>query len=216
MSRARAINYVAKAAVVATTKGQGGKERDDLAGLTVPVKLSGPLDGMKYEVDYSRGRGRPRQIEGRRPGEGGDREEPRQGRGQGARPPQGAARPLTAFHKAGPAPQDFPERARPGLPVGCGDAEYPAIFANHRPRGAGGGRGHAVATLPRPGDRFVAAKRDRRQRRLYQEFRQRNLAQARELRAPTRARSRAPVLPRVTRSRQSRQSCGRSSMASTW
>jgi AsmA protein len=46
------INYLAKAAVVATTKGQGGKERDDLAGLTVPVKLSGPLDGMKYEVDY--------------------------------------------------------------------------------------------------------------------------------------------------------------------
>ena len=46
------INYVVKAAVVATTKGQGGKERDDLAGLTVPVKLSGPLDAMKYEVDY--------------------------------------------------------------------------------------------------------------------------------------------------------------------
>jgi len=47
-----AINYVVKAAVVATAKGQGGKERDDLAGLTVPVKLSGPLDAMKYEVDY--------------------------------------------------------------------------------------------------------------------------------------------------------------------
>jgi AsmA protein len=46
------ISYVAKAAVVASTKGQGGRERDDLAGLTVPVKLSGPLDGMKYEVDY--------------------------------------------------------------------------------------------------------------------------------------------------------------------
>jgi AsmA protein len=46
------INYVVKAAVVATTKGQGGKERDDLSGLTVPVKLSGPLDAMKYEVDY--------------------------------------------------------------------------------------------------------------------------------------------------------------------
>jgi AsmA protein len=46
------INYVAKAAVVATAKGQGGRERDDLAGLTVPVKLTGPLDGMKYEVDY--------------------------------------------------------------------------------------------------------------------------------------------------------------------
>jgi AsmA protein len=46
------INYVAKTAVVATTQGQGGKELEDLAGLTVPVKLSGPLDGMKYEVDY--------------------------------------------------------------------------------------------------------------------------------------------------------------------
>jgi AsmA protein len=46
------INYVAKAAVVATTQGQGGKERDQLAGLTVPVKLTGPLDDMKYSVDY--------------------------------------------------------------------------------------------------------------------------------------------------------------------
>jgi AsmA protein len=46
------INYVAKAAVVATTQGQGGKDRGDLTGLTVPVKLTGPLDGMKYEVDY--------------------------------------------------------------------------------------------------------------------------------------------------------------------
>jgi AsmA protein len=46
------INYVVKATVVATTQGQGGKERGDLTGLTVPVKLTGPLDGMKYEVDY--------------------------------------------------------------------------------------------------------------------------------------------------------------------
>ncbi|TAK84581.1 MAG: AsmA family protein [Betaproteobacteria bacterium] len=46
------INYVAKASVVATTKGQGGRELDQLAGLTVPVKLTGPLDSMKYEVDY--------------------------------------------------------------------------------------------------------------------------------------------------------------------
>src|SRR5437667_2220055 len=35
-----AINYVVKASVVGT------------ASLTVPVKLSGPLDAMKYEVDY--------------------------------------------------------------------------------------------------------------------------------------------------------------------
>jgi AsmA protein len=47
-----AIEYTAKAAVVATTQGQGGKERDQLAGLTVPVKLTGPLDDMKYQVDF--------------------------------------------------------------------------------------------------------------------------------------------------------------------
>ena len=46
------INYTAKASVVATTKGQGGREIDQLAGLTVPVRLTGPLDSMKYEVDY--------------------------------------------------------------------------------------------------------------------------------------------------------------------
>jgi AsmA protein len=46
------INYVAKASVVGTTQGQGGKEREQLAGLTVPVRVVGPFDAMKYEVDY--------------------------------------------------------------------------------------------------------------------------------------------------------------------
>ncbi len=46
------IDYVTKAAVVATTKGQGGADLSQLAGLTVPVHLSGPLDAMKYQVDY--------------------------------------------------------------------------------------------------------------------------------------------------------------------
>jgi AsmA protein len=46
------IDYVAKASVVATTEGQAGRERDQLAGLTLPVRLTGPLDAMKYEVDY--------------------------------------------------------------------------------------------------------------------------------------------------------------------
>jgi AsmA protein len=46
------LNYVAKAAIVATAEGQGGRERDQLAGLTVPVKLSGPFDDIKYDVDY--------------------------------------------------------------------------------------------------------------------------------------------------------------------
>ena len=46
------LNYGVKASVVATSKGQGGKERDDLAGLTVPVKLTGTFDDLKYSVDY--------------------------------------------------------------------------------------------------------------------------------------------------------------------
>lgn len=46
------IDYTVKASVVASAKGQGGKELEDLSGLTVPVKLSGPLDSMKYQVDY--------------------------------------------------------------------------------------------------------------------------------------------------------------------
>jgi AsmA protein len=46
------INYVAKALLVATAKGQGGADRSELAGLTIPVRLSGPLDAMKYDVDY--------------------------------------------------------------------------------------------------------------------------------------------------------------------
>jgi AsmA protein len=47
-----AINYLAKATVVGTSKGQGGAETDQLKGVTVPVKLTGPLAAPKYELDY--------------------------------------------------------------------------------------------------------------------------------------------------------------------
>jgi len=46
------LDYVTKAAVVATAKGQGGAEVDQLSGITVPVRLSGPFDNMKYDVNY--------------------------------------------------------------------------------------------------------------------------------------------------------------------
>ena len=46
------LNYLAKASIVATSQGQGGKERDRLAGLTVPVRLSGTFDDLKYDVDF--------------------------------------------------------------------------------------------------------------------------------------------------------------------
>jgi AsmA protein len=45
------LNYTVKASIVATSQGQGGKERDRLAGLTVPVRLSGSFDDLKYDVD---------------------------------------------------------------------------------------------------------------------------------------------------------------------
>ena len=49
---ASSLDYLAKASVVGTSKGQGGAERDRLAGLTVPVRLRGSFDDLKYEVDY--------------------------------------------------------------------------------------------------------------------------------------------------------------------
>src|SRR5919201_3473936 len=47
------LDYVTKATVVATTKGQGGADLQQLAGLTVPVRLVGPFDALKYHVDYA-------------------------------------------------------------------------------------------------------------------------------------------------------------------
>jgi len=46
------LDYVTKATVVATSKGQGGADLEKLAGLTVPVHLSGPFDAIKYDVNY--------------------------------------------------------------------------------------------------------------------------------------------------------------------
>jgi AsmA protein len=46
------LNYLARATVVSTSKGQGGADLDHLAGLTVPVKLSGTFDAPKVEIDY--------------------------------------------------------------------------------------------------------------------------------------------------------------------
>jgi len=46
------IDYVTKAAVVATTQGQGGADLAELRGLTVPVHLTGPFDNLSYKVNY--------------------------------------------------------------------------------------------------------------------------------------------------------------------
>ena len=46
------LDYTTKASLVATTKGQGGAAADQLSGLTVPVRLSGSFDNLKYDVNY--------------------------------------------------------------------------------------------------------------------------------------------------------------------
>lgn len=47
------INYLVKASIVGTLKGQGGRDADDLKGLTVPVRLSGPLEAPSYKLDFN-------------------------------------------------------------------------------------------------------------------------------------------------------------------
>lgn len=47
------LDYTAKATLVATSKGQGGRDVGNVAGVTIPVKLSGALDNPTWNVDYS-------------------------------------------------------------------------------------------------------------------------------------------------------------------
>ena len=44
------INYLAKATLATTLEGQGGKE--NVGGLTLPVRLSGPFTDLKYTLDF--------------------------------------------------------------------------------------------------------------------------------------------------------------------
>ena len=46
------MNYLAKASVVNTAGGQGGKDFEAVSGLTIPVRLSGPFDALKYNIEF--------------------------------------------------------------------------------------------------------------------------------------------------------------------
>jgi AsmA protein len=46
------LNYLVKASIVGTSKGQGGREAEDLRGLTIPVRVSGPLKAPSYRLDF--------------------------------------------------------------------------------------------------------------------------------------------------------------------
>jgi AsmA protein len=47
------IDYTARATVAATSKGQDGADLAALKGLTVPVRLTGPLDAIEWKVQWS-------------------------------------------------------------------------------------------------------------------------------------------------------------------
>ena len=44
------MNYIAKATLAKTLEGQGG--RDNVGGITVPVRVSGPFTSLKYTLDF--------------------------------------------------------------------------------------------------------------------------------------------------------------------
>lgn len=49
---AGSMDYLAKATVVNTSGGQEAKDLAQLKGLTIPVKINGPFEALKYDVQY--------------------------------------------------------------------------------------------------------------------------------------------------------------------
>ena len=49
---ADSLTYLVKASIVGTSKGQGGRETEDLRGITVPVRVTGPLAAPSYKLDF--------------------------------------------------------------------------------------------------------------------------------------------------------------------
>jgi len=47
------MDYLAKATLVASAEGQGGKGAADLSGITVPVRISGPFAALSYKLDFN-------------------------------------------------------------------------------------------------------------------------------------------------------------------
>ncbi len=47
------VDYLAKATLVATAAGQGGKDVSELKGVMVPVHISGPFTSLSYKLDFN-------------------------------------------------------------------------------------------------------------------------------------------------------------------
>jgi AsmA protein len=116
---ASSLEYVVKTAVVGTMAGQGGRDVGDLKGLTVPVRLSGPFDQLKYKVEFSqmvRGATKEELQAGREALKGAAREKLQEllgGKQQPAQPGQGGGE---AAQQAAPKrPEDQLKDALKGL-----------------------------------------------------------------------------------------------------
>jgi len=46
------LDYTVKATIVPTLEGQGGPELQELKGLTIPVKLTGPFNAVAWRIDF--------------------------------------------------------------------------------------------------------------------------------------------------------------------
>ena len=49
---ADSVDYLAKATLVSTAAGQGGKDASELKGITIPVHISGPYASLSYKLDF--------------------------------------------------------------------------------------------------------------------------------------------------------------------
>ncbi len=47
------LDYLAEASLVTSSTGQGGRDRGELAGLTLPVRVSGPLAAPRFKLELS-------------------------------------------------------------------------------------------------------------------------------------------------------------------
>src|SRR5207244_8574282 len=47
------IDYLARATVTSTMKGQDGADLTSLKGLTIPVRLTGPFESLDWKIEWS-------------------------------------------------------------------------------------------------------------------------------------------------------------------
>jgi AsmA protein len=103
------LNYLAKAAAVTTSTGQGGKELSDTRGLTLPVRASGPFTALKYKLEFGSAfsDSAKQQVETKKEEFKGKLEEKLKAKLPGAAKPAGEEAPATGEESAPPPrPED--------------------------------------------------------------------------------------------------------------